>query len=56
MYRVTMQADGTDQLQLRVANEDLGRILALAARVQRLNPALQVAYAAEAPAQSAGAA
>ena len=56
MYRVTMQKNPSERLSLRVANQDLGRFLALAARLQFLNPGFEVTYTPEDHAQESGAA
>lgn len=44
MYRVTLQTRESDGLELRVPNQDLGRVLALVNRLQMLNPSFRVAY------------
>lgn len=44
MYRVTLQAGPSERISLRVANQDLGRILSLAGRLRYLNPAFEVSY------------
>lgn len=47
MYRVTLQTKPTDGVELAVANQDLGRILALVSRLQLHNPSVQVNYVPE---------
>lgn len=47
MYRVTMGLNPSERVSLRVANQDLARVLALAARLRFLNPDLEVTYAPE---------
>ncbi len=47
MYNVTLQMTPGEELSLRVANQDLARTLALAARLEFLNPGLKVTYRAE---------
>lgn len=47
MYRVTIGVSASEQISLRVANQDLGRVMALAARVQMLNPGFEVSYQPE---------
>ncbi|HZQ37001.1 MAG TPA: hypothetical protein VFD32_13810 [Dehalococcoidia bacterium] len=44
MYRVTLQTRESDGVELRVPNQDLGRVLALVNRLQMLNPSFRVAY------------
>lgn len=44
MYRVTMQLNPSERVSLRVANQDLARVLALAGRLQFLNPGFEVTY------------
>lgn len=56
MYRVTMQLSPSDRVSLRVANQDLARILALAGRLEFLNPGFTVTYTPEDQRQDAGAA
>jgi hypothetical protein len=45
MYRVTLQTREGDGVELRVANQDLGRVIALVNRLQHTNPSFRVAYA-----------
>jgi hypothetical protein len=45
MYRVTLQLTPSDRLSLRVANQDLARVMAMAARLEIVNPGFQVTYA-----------
>lgn len=47
MYHVTFRVAPDSEISLRVANQDLARTLALAARLEFLNPGLQVTYRAE---------
>jgi len=47
MYHVTLRVAPDTELSLRVANQDLARTLSLAARLEFLNPGLQVTYRAE---------
>ena len=47
MYHVTLRMAPGAELSLRVANQDLARTLALAARLEFLNPGLKVTYRAE---------
>ena len=47
MYHVTLRVPPGTELSLRVANQDLARTLALASRLEFLNPGLQVTYRAE---------
>lgn len=47
MYHVTLRMSPETELQLRVPNQDLARTLALAARLELLNPGLQVTYRTE---------
>ena len=47
MYHVTLRVDPGTEISLRVANQDLARTLALAARLEILNPGLHVTYRAE---------
>lgn len=47
MYNVTLHMAPGKELSLRVANQDLARTLALASRLEFLNPGLQVTYRAE---------
>lgn len=47
MYNVILRLDGETALSLRVANQDLARTLALASRLEFLNPGLHVTYRAE---------
>lgn len=56
MFRVTLQLGPSEHLSLRVANQDLARILALAPRLRFLNPDFDVTYSDEARASGAGAA
>ncbi len=42
MYRVTMQLSPTEHVSLRVANQDLARVMTLAARLELLNPGFHV--------------
>ncbi len=56
MYRVTMQLSPSERVSLRVANQDLARVLALAGRLEFLNPGFQVTYTPEDQARAAGAA
>lgn len=42
MYRVTMQLGAADRLSFRVANQDLARVMVLAARLEAVNPGFQV--------------
>ena len=56
MYRVTMQLSPSERVSLRVANQDLARILALAPRLRFLNPEFDVTYADETRVRDAGAA
>jgi hypothetical protein len=46
MYHVTLRTGQDSELTLRVANQDLARTLSLAARLELLNPGLQVTYRA----------
>jgi len=48
MYNVTLRLDPEAEISLRVANQDLARTLALAARLEFLNPGLKVTYRPEA--------
>jgi hypothetical protein len=48
MYHVTLRMASETEISLRVANQDLARTLALAARLEFLNPGLQVTYRPEA--------
>lgn len=56
MYRVTMQLSPSEYVSLRIANQDLGRILALAGRLRFLNPGFEVTYTPEERARDTGAA
>jgi hypothetical protein len=56
MYRVTFQLNPSERVSLRVANQDLGRILSLAGRLRYLNPGFEVTYVDEERARDAGAA
>jgi hypothetical protein len=56
MYRVTMQLSPSERVSLRVANQDLARILALAARLRFLNPGFEVTYRTDERARDSGAA
>lgn len=56
MYRVTMQLGPSEHVSLRVANQDLARILALAGRLRFLNPGFEVTYASEERLPDSGAA
>lgn len=56
MYRVTIQKNPSERLSLRVANQDLGRFLALAARLRFLNPGFEVTYTPEDRVSESGAA
>ena len=57
MYRVTMQLSPSERVSLRVANQDLARILALAGRLRFLNPDFEITYTNEPAARAeAGAA
>jgi hypothetical protein len=47
MYHVTLRMTPDKELSLRVANQDLARTLALTARLEFLNPGLEVTYRAE---------
>jgi hypothetical protein len=47
MYHVTLRVAPDTEISLRVANQDLARTLSLAARLEFLNPGLQVTYRAE---------
>ena len=47
MYHVTLRMAPDSEVSLRVANQDLARTLALAARLEFLNPGLKVTYRAE---------
>jgi hypothetical protein len=47
MYHVTLRMSPDKELSLRVANQDLARTLALTARLEFLNPGLEVTYRAE---------
>ena len=47
MYTVTLRLSPAQDMTLRVANQDLARTLALAARLEVLNPGLHVSYRAE---------
>ena len=47
MYHVTLRVAPDSELSLRVPNQDLARTLALAARLEFLNPGLKVTYRAE---------
>jgi hypothetical protein len=47
MYNVTLRAFSGEELSLRVANQDLARTIALASRLEFLNPGLKVTYRAE---------
>lgn len=47
MYTVTLRFDPEREVTVRVANQDLARTLSLAARLEFLNPGLQVTYRAE---------
>jgi hypothetical protein len=47
MYHVTLRMAPDAEVSLRVANQDLARTLALAARLEFLNPGLKVTYRAE---------
>jgi hypothetical protein len=47
MYHVTLRLDAEREMTLRVANQDLARTLALAARLEFMNPGLSVSYRAE---------
>lgn len=47
MYHVTLRMAPDTELELRVPNQDLARTIALAARLEFLNPGLQVTYRAE---------
>jgi len=47
MYHVTLRMTPESELSLRVPNQDLARTLALAARLEQLNPGLHVTYRAE---------
>lgn len=47
MYHVTLRMAPDTELALRVPNQDLARTLALASRLEMLNPGLQVTYRAE---------
>jgi hypothetical protein len=47
MYHVTLRMAPDTEISLRVANQDLARTLALAARLEFLNPGLQVTYRSE---------
>ncbi|MGH2584992.1 MAG: hypothetical protein ACRDJE_08765 [Dehalococcoidia bacterium] len=47
MYHVTLRMNPDKELSLRVANQDLARTLALTARLEFLNPGLEVTYRAE---------
>lgn len=47
MYRVTMQVSPTERMSVKVANQDLGRVMALAARLEFLNPGFEVTYTAD---------
>ncbi|HZU75598.1 MAG TPA: hypothetical protein VFA70_02470 [Dehalococcoidia bacterium] len=44
MYRVTLQTRPSESVELRVPNQDLGRVLALVTRLQLLNPSFEVSY------------
>lgn len=44
MYRVMLQTRESESVELRVPNQDLGRVLALVNRLQMLNPSFRVAY------------
>ena len=46
MYHVTLRVAPDAELSLRVPNQDLARTLALAARLEFLNPGLKVTYRA----------
>ncbi len=47
MYRVTLQLNPTEHVSLRVANQDLARVMTLAARLELLNPGFRVTSARE---------
>lgn len=47
MYHVTLRMAPDTELSVRVPNQDLARTLALASRLELLNPGLQVTYRAE---------
>jgi hypothetical protein len=47
MYRVTMELSQSEHVSLRVANQDLARVLALAERLRFLNPGFEVTYSAD---------
>ena len=47
MYNVTLRLDAEREVTVRVANQDLARTLSLAARLEFLNPGLQITYRAE---------
>lgn len=48
MYRVTLELGQSEHVSLRVANQDLARVLALASRLRFLNPGFAVTYTPEA--------
>ena len=56
MYRVTMHMSQSEQVSLRVANQDLARILTLAGRLRFLNPGFEVTYVSEERGRDSGAA
>jgi len=56
MYRVTMQTGSGERLSVKVANQDLARMMALAARLQFLNPEFEVNYSPEYSARDSDAA
>jgi hypothetical protein len=55
MYRVTMGLNPSERVSLRVANQDLARVLVLAARLRFLNPDFEVTYTSEEHARSGAA-
>lgn len=56
MYRVTMHLGPTEHVSLRVANQDLARLLILAGRLKLLNPTFEITYADESRLAATGAA
>jgi|GEM_PF-2081415 len=47
MYSLTLRVAPDTELSLRIADQDLARTLSLAARLEFLNPGLEVTYRAE---------